>query len=128
MRGNDDFKTKWLLECAIEITTRDKCSGKPLSAVCMFCKAFGKEEPSDSSNRKRKRSQNIQLFKKPWRADKMKEHNKRMHAERWSVYQGLSEMEKRAYFIDNITPITPTPSPNSILSTFTRKSKRRQFS
>ena len=87
----------------------------------MFCKTFGKDEPSDSSNQKQKRSQNIQLFKKPWRADKMKEHNKRIHAERWSVYQGLSQMEKRAYFIDN----NPPPSPSSILSTFTRQVKKK---
>ena len=120
MRGNDDFKTKWLLECAIEITMQDKCSGKTLGAVCMFCKTFGKDEPSDSSNQKRKRSESIQLFKKPWRADKMKEHNKRMRAERWSLYQGLSQMEKRAYFIDN----NPTPSLNSMLSTFTCQVKK----
>lgn len=51
----------------------------------------------------------------------MKEHNQRMHAERWGVYQGLSEMEKKAYFIDN----TPIPSPNSILSTFTRQVEKK---
>ena len=112
-RGSDTFKHKWLLECGVEISARDIESSKPISAVCKFCKTFGKEQAEDNKSRKQKQSQNIQLFKKPWRADKMKEHNKRMHKTRWQEYQTLSDMEKKAYFVDN----APPPA-NSVLRTF----------
>ena len=119
-RGNDVFKDKWLLECAIEVTARDIMTSKPTSAVCKFCKTFGKEEPADNDTRKRKRSQNIQLFKKPWRADKMKEHHNRMHKTKWEEYQTLSNMDKKSYFDDKAPP-----PPNSILRTFHRHVKQR---
>lgn len=112
-RSGDVFNQKWILECAIEVTARDPITSMPISAVCKFCKTFGKDEPDENEPRKRKRSQNIQLFKKPWRSDKMKDHNKRMHSAQWQLYQKLSEMEKKAFF-DGKAP----PPANSILRTF----------
>ena len=119
-RGSDTFKHKWLLECGVEISARDIELSKPISAVCKFCKTFGKEQAEDNKSRKGKWPQNIQLFKKPWRADKMKEHNKRMHKAQWQEYQTLSDMEKKAYFVDN----APPPA-NSVLCTFYRQVEKR---
>ena len=86
-RGSVIFNRKWLLECAIAITATDSYN-RPTTVVCRFCQHFGKEKKDE--NRKRKVSQNIQMYMKPWRSDKMKEHNMRMHCERWSEYQSLS--------------------------------------
>jgi hypothetical protein len=119
-RGSDVFKLKWVLECAIEVTARHPETSEPVSAVCKFCKTFGKEEPDNNHQRKRKRSQNIQLFKKPWRADKMKEHHKKMHSAQWQEYQKLSDMEKKAFFDDK----APPPA-NSILRVFHRQVEKR---
>ena len=112
-QGSDTFKHKWLLEYGVEISARNIESSKPISAVCKFCKTFGKEQTEDDKSRKWKRSQIIQLFKKPWRADKMKEHNDRMHKTRWQEYKTLSDMEKKAYFVNNAPP-----QANSVLRTF----------
>ena len=119
-RGSDVFKHKWILECAIEVTARDPETSKPVSAVCKFCRTFGKEEPHDNEQRKCKRSKNIQLFKKPWRADKMKEHHKKMHSAQWERYQQLSDMEKKAFYKDNTPPTT-----NSICSSLPRQFQKR---
>jgi hypothetical protein len=39
-------------------------TSKPVSAM----RKFGSNEPDEIESRKKKRSKNIQLFKKPWRA------------------------------------------------------------
>ena len=80
-QGCADLNQKWLLEYGIEITARDSESSKPVSVVCKFYKVFGKEKPNEEESWKRKRSENIQLFNKLWRADNMKDHNNRMHPE-----------------------------------------------
>ena len=112
-RGSVIFNRKWLLECAIAITATDSYN-RPTTVVCRFCQHFGKEKKDE--NRKRKVSQNIQMYMKPWRSDKMKEHNMRMHCERWSEYQSLSLRGKKYYFDDH----SPA-SKNSILSMFPRE-------
>ena len=66
--------------------------------VCLFCRAFGREEPESSDGRKRKRSQNIQTYGAPWRIDKMKNHNKSMHATKWDEYQKCANAEKKNFF------------------------------
>ena len=43
----------------------------------------------------------------------MKEHNKRMHKTRWQEYHTLSNMEKKAYFVDKAPPLA-----NSVLRKF----------
>lgn len=119
-RGTNDFHDKWLLECAIERTGRDVDTSKPISNVCTFCKLFGKEDPQEGVPRKRKRSQNIQLFKRLRRADKMKDHNRLMHNLNWQEYQSLNNMGKKTYFQDKAPPPV-----NSILRSFHRQDEQR---
>ena len=79
------------MECAVAITAIDSYD-RPTTAVCRFCQYFGKDNKDE--NRKRKLSQNIKMYTKRWRADKMKEHNSKMHSERWLEYQYLSRRGK----------------------------------
>ena len=65
------------MECAVAITAIDSYD-RPTTAVCRFCQYFGKDNKDE--NRKRKLSQNIKMYTKRWRADKMKEHNSKMHS------------------------------------------------
>jgi len=98
MSRQTDFKAKWELECGVEITSRSASSSAVESVVCLFCRTLGKEEPKSAVSRKRKRSQKIQTFRAPWRSDKMKNHNKSMHAEKWEKYQKCSLPEKKKFF------------------------------
>lgn len=92
------FKAKWELECGVKITSRAATNNAVESVVCLFCRAFGKEEPESADRRKRKRSQNVQTYSAPWRIDKMKNHNKSMHATKWEEYQKCSLPEKKTFF------------------------------
>ena len=89
------FKEKWELECGVKITSHGATNNAVESVVCLFCRAFGREEPESLDGRKRKRSQNIQTYGAPWRIDKMKNHNKSMHATKWDEYQKCAKAEKK---------------------------------
>jgi hypothetical protein len=54
-------KSKWELECRVRISSRNSSSGEVESAFCASCCEFGKVEPEDNENRKRKRTQ-VQNF------------------------------------------------------------------
>ena len=64
----------------------------------MFCRVFGREDPDDDKSRKRKRTQNIQSFRAPWRIDKLKKHNIAMHPKKWAEYQLCSPSQKQCFF------------------------------
>jgi hypothetical protein len=68
------------------------------SAICLFCRAFGKEELDVGDIRLRKRSKNFQTYTAPWRIDKIKNHNNSMHPTKWAEYQKCASADKKTYF------------------------------
>ena len=92
------FKAKWELECGVKVASRNPISGQVEGVICLFCRAFGREEPDEGDERKRKRTQNIQSFKAPWRIDKLKKHHKAMHPKKWAEYQECSAVLKKHFF------------------------------
>jgi hypothetical protein len=97
-KNNVDFKPKWELECGVQITSRCLTTNAVESVVCLFCRTFGKEDVDDDTIRQRKRSKNIQTYCRPWRIDKLKNHNSAMHATKWEKYQTCSIEEKKKFF------------------------------
>ena len=67
-RPTINFQRDWELRFGVEVTSRDKSTGKVSSVVCLFCRHFGRED-SESTNRKRKSTANAKYFTEPWRSD-----------------------------------------------------------
>ena len=82
----------------IRITSCCISSNSVENAICLFCRAFGKEELDFGGVRLRKRSKNFQTYTAPWRIDKMKNHNNSMHPTKWTEYQKCATADKKTYF------------------------------
>lgn len=80
---------------ALEITARDEGSGLVTSALCLFCKHFGREE---KLGRKRKSTTNFKYFKHSFRTDQYMQHHLSQHPNQWARYEAASEDEKRFFF------------------------------
>ena len=91
------FKTKWELECCVKASSRNATTGAVENVVCLFCRAFGREDPDETENRKRKRTQNIQSFSAPWRMDKLTKHNNLMHSKKWAEYKACSLSQNKTF-------------------------------
>ena len=91
------FKAKWELERGVKVSSCNAATGSVENVICLFCRAFGREEPDDDESRRRKRTQNIQSFRAPWRIDKQKKHNIAMHPTKWAEYQ-LCPSQKQCFF------------------------------
>lgn len=89
------------LEYGLEISSRSRQTKEVDSVKCRFCIAFGKEgcksSSAASSERKRKVTENIKYFTKPFRVDNYKSHLK-THSVKWVEYQALSKEEKKVFF------------------------------
>lgn len=97
-KGTSVFKAKWELECGVKVSSRNATTGAVENVICLFCQAFGREDPDETEDRKRKRTQNIQSFSAPWRIDKLKKHNNTMHSKKWAEYKTCSLSQKKTFF------------------------------
>ena len=86
-----------MLDYGLEIASRSANNKEVDSVRCKFCIAFGKEGRTLSSTRKRKVTENIKYFTRPFRVDNYKSHLK-THSVKWAEYQVLSTEEKAAFF------------------------------
>jgi hypothetical protein len=103
MQQKNDIKAKWELECGTWITSHCISSSSVESVICLFCRAFGKEELDVGDVRLRKHSKNLQTYTAPWRIDKIKNHNNSMHPTKWAEYQKSASAEKKTYFDTALT-------------------------
>ena len=90
------FREEHQLEYGLEVASRNPTTKEVDSVRCKFCIAFGKEGASTAA-RKRKVTDNIKYFTRPFRADNYKSHLK-THKEKWAEYQALKDQEKRVFF------------------------------
>ncbi|GAB9462734.1 hypothetical protein Gpo141_00000220 [Globisporangium polare] len=94
-----EFQLAWLAKFGVQVVAREPASGEVLSAKCLFCEQFGREgSQEDEQSRKRKRTANVQHFKRPWRGDNIKSHLLKQHAQRFESYSALTLVEKSRYF------------------------------
>lgn len=83
---------EWELEYGLQATTRLEVT----SALCLFCKYFGREANDDE--RKRQLTSHEKFFSTPWRNDNIVSHMKRQHSSKWKEYNLLSKREKASFF------------------------------
>ena len=70
-------------------------NGETISARCLFCVYFGKDD--NGSSQKRKATTHVKYYKKPFRVQNYKSHLKQ-HSVKWQEYQQLSNEEKKSFF------------------------------
>jgi hypothetical protein len=92
------FQRSHALEFGLEIVGGMQSGDESMavSAVrCLFCVYYGRDCPAGS--RKRKRTENIQIFEAPFMRQNYKSHMKQ-HVELFAEYSSLPTEEKRVFF------------------------------
>jgi hypothetical protein len=123
------FQMNWIENFGVKIASRDSGTSSIVSAKCLFCEKFGKEEEEgddeaveSSSARKRRRTDNIKYFKKPWRSDNIASHMKKQHKLKFAEYSALSKEEKKTFFLSNDTTFMPLNAVNESILMLVNKS------
>ena len=86
------------MDFGLKIVERDPSTKVVVSVSCLFCVHFGREEKVGA---KRRKTTNVQYFKKPFRVDAYKQHMIHQHPERWKEYSAMSKDDKALYFDKN---------------------------
>lgn len=89
------FQHGQYLQYGLKVTKRDSTS-TVLSVSRRFCLKLGREAKSVA---KRKRTTNVQVFRRPFRTDIYKNHHFSAHLEMWSCFLGCL-VEEREVFLD----------------------------
>lgn len=90
------FQSEWITKYGLEVSSRDVMTNEVTSAVCLFCRHFGRED--EDVERKRKLTLNSKYFVSPWRSDYFNSHLKKQHQTKWKEYEVLSITEKQIFF------------------------------
>ena len=97
MKEKVTFQTAWIHKYGLRITARCPNTTEVMSAVCQFCETFGPDE-DNAPERKRKRTQLVFYYKKPWRSDHMKRHCDTFHSSKFEEFNNLEMNEKKNIF------------------------------
>ncbi|CAI5710255.1 unnamed protein product [Hyaloperonospora brassicae] len=88
----------------LSIASRDAATSEVVSVNCLFCIHFGREDTDTSTaqeERKRRRTENIKSFTKPFRTDNYVHHFSRQHKARWDQFKILARDQKATFFQRN---------------------------
>ena len=97
-RRTTPFNEDHIVEYGLEIATKSANTNQVDSVRCKFCIVFGKEGSSFASGtRKRKVTENIKYFRRPFCVDNYKSHLK-THSVKFAEYQALTNAEKKVFF------------------------------
>jgi hypothetical protein len=110
------FQQAWCLKYGIRVTARCPQSGVVMSAKCLFCERFGKDENDEGSNRKRKRTSNISYFRAPWRGDNIQKHMKEQHSVKFSEYLDAPVEVQKSFFESADAIFLPLRAANDTLN------------
>lgn len=91
-----DWLGKYTVVYGLEIDERDATSGAVTSALCLFCRAFGRDR--GDAGRTRRRTQRWQYFTLPFRVDVIVRHMATQHTLHWRSYSMASTDVKVTYF------------------------------
>ncbi|POM58616.1 Hypothetical protein PHPALM_36711, partial [Phytophthora palmivora] len=91
------FKTKYGVELGLRVKDRDPETNEVLTATCLFCRLFGRENKPGAQ---RRATEKVAIFKPPFRKDSIQIHHVGQHPTKWTEYCALSSDDsKRAFFI-----------------------------
>ncbi|OWZ18085.1 hypothetical protein PHMEG_0007872 [Phytophthora megakarya] len=91
------FKAKYGVELGLRVKERDPDTSEVLTATCLFCQLFGRENKPGAQ---RRATEKVAMFKLPFRKDSIQIHHVGQHPTKWAEYCALSSADsKRAYFI-----------------------------
>lgn len=93
----------------LQVAKRDDVTGSVTAVLCLFCKAFGREE---KEGRKRRATVNLKYFKTSFRTDQYVQHLMSQHPQMWTKYRLVSDDEKSAFFQVVTKDELPTLSPS----------------
>jgi hypothetical protein len=122
-RGSQ-FRNEWLLKYGLAITTRDPKTSDILSIKCKFCE-LGKDSSENENDRKRKRTERVKYYQKPWRKDNIERHLKEQHSKRYHEYSNLTTDDKIKFFeqVEDAKPFAAFLNPDA--GQAGRKAKRQ---
>ena len=89
----------WQEKFGVVPFARDPESGEVLSAICLFCKAFGREEATEE-DRKRKRTKSVKYFSAPWRSDHLRKHIETQHTLKYEEFCKADHVTRVSFFKD----------------------------
>lgn len=84
------------MQYGLEVTERDPRIRAVLAISCRFCLKFGRKPQPDA---KRMGTNNLQVFKAPFRTEVYKRHHATVHREQWQKFLACS-VEQKAIFSD----------------------------
>jgi hypothetical protein len=90
------FQHEWLILYGLQITARDPKTSEVVSIKCRFCE-FGRDY-AENEERKRKKTNHVKFYNKPWRSDNMKRHVIEQHQNRYADYSKLCGAAKKRLF------------------------------
>lgn len=82
----------------LKVCQRDVATKTVVSASCLFCVHFGREEKVGA---KRRPTKNVHYFRRPFRTDLYRKHLETQHPLRWRMYSALTTPEKAKCFVEN---------------------------
>ena len=81
---------------ALEVTSKD-VKGDVETVQCQFCVYRGREA-SDNPGAKRRRTDNIMLWSRPFRPELYRQHHQEQHPIVWAEYQSKTAQEMKSFF------------------------------
>jgi hypothetical protein len=95
-KGAKTFQQKWRSLYGLKVTAREASSGRVITVECRFCRSSGKDDTR--SDPKRRRTESIKVFSKPWRSEHMKAHVQEQHSIKYDEYAELSDERMKTFF------------------------------
>ncbi|KAL3660498.1 hypothetical protein V7S43_014643 [Phytophthora oleae] len=91
------FRAKYGVELGLRVQDRDPETNEVLTATCLFCQLFGRENKPGAQRRP---TEKVAVFKPPFRKDSIQIHHVGQHPSKWAEYCALSSDDsRRAFFI-----------------------------
>ncbi|CAK9862784.1 unnamed protein product [Sphagnum jensenii] len=106
------FRIEHALQFGVKVVERDAATKEVVSASCLFCIHFGREENIGS---KCSCSANVMYFKKPFRSDMYLRHMTSQHPLRWNEYSPLTRPRRRPISMRMLSLFIATPSNHTLV-------------
>jgi hypothetical protein len=85
------------LEYGLKIVEQRSDDNEVIAVQCQFCVLIG-TETREGPGVKRKHTNNVHMFRLPFRQELYRKHLESVHAQDWIAYKALSPKQKRAFF------------------------------
>ncbi|KAJ0400921.1 hypothetical protein ATCC90586_000222 [Pythium insidiosum] len=102
VRRPTSFQPAHALRFGLEVIARDDATGAVTSALCLFCKHFGREPKPGA---KRRATTNFKYFKGTFRTDQYVQHHRLQHPVKWAAYEAASPKDKQVFFPRHVIPV-----------------------